>query len=135
MHRILYISTARAPISTSDLNLLLASARRKNAASDITGLLIVGGRRFLQVLEGPEDAVSRTYGRIAQDPRHFALVKLNDRPIEERSFGQWAMGFEEGGETPTTGNLDAQVSALVAPLADATLRAYLLGFARSHTSS
>jgi hypothetical protein len=133
MHRILYISTARAPLSAQELDAILAASRRNNAAIDVTGLLVAGGRRFLQVLEGPLEAVTATYDRIAADPRHFALVKLNDKEVSERSFGNWSMGFEAGAETSASGTLEEQVAALVSTIQDANLRAYFTGFAKSHT--
>lgn len=132
MKRILYISTARAPLSPAELERLLIHARRKNAAAGVTGLLVVGGRRFLQVLEGPEAAVDATYERIARDPRHFALVKLGEKAVDERAFAQWSMGFEPGAATGDSPDLEAQVNAILAPVADANLRAYFTGFARSH---
>lgn len=134
MYRILYISTARAPLPAAELEAILATSRRNNAAAGITGLLVVGGRRFLQVLEGPRDAVKTTYDRIAADPRHFALVTLNDRDISERSFGNWSMGFEAGGEAPESGTLEEQVAALVSTIQDPNLRAYFTGFAQSHST-
>ncbi|MET0137514.1 MAG: BLUF domain-containing protein [Sphingobium sp.] len=135
MKRLLYISTARYPMRPSELEELLAIARKANAAVGVTGLLVVGGRRFLQVLEGPEDAVTATYERIARDPRHFALVKLHDKPIAERSFEAWAMGYEQGGVAAASATLEEQVDAIVAPLTDANLRAYFAGFAKSHSSA
>ncbi|MET0366487.1 MAG: BLUF domain-containing protein [Sphingobium sp.] len=135
MQRILYISTARTPISTPELNAILAASRRNNAAVGITGLLVVGGRRFLQVLEGPEASVTATYDRIIKDPRHYAFVKLNDKIVTERCFADWAMGFEAGGEPSNAAPLDEQVAALIAPIADANLRAYFTGFANKHAAA
>ncbi len=64
MIRLIYISTARSELSTVELEGILRISRRNNAAVGVTGLLIVGGRRFLQALEGPADAVVQTYDRI-----------------------------------------------------------------------
>ncbi|MCE7797961.1 BLUF domain-containing protein [Sphingobium sufflavum] len=135
MKRLLYISTARSPLRPSELDALLTRSRKANAAADVTGLLVVGGRRFLQVLEGPEQAVTATYERITRDPRHFALVKLHDKEVATRSFPSWAMGFEQGGVAVASASLEEQVNAIVAPIADPTLRAYFTGFAKTHTSA
>lgn len=132
MHRILYISTARAPLSDGQMDEILATSRRNNRRVDVTGCLVVGGRRFLQVLEGPREAVEQTFVRISADPRHFAVVKLNDKPIEARSFARWAMGFECGGNASPAASLSDQVAALLAPVTDPNLRAYFVGFATSH---
>ena len=132
MYRILYISTARAPLSDTQMDEILATSRRHNRSVDVTGCLVVGGRRFLQALEGPREAVEQTFARISEDPRHFAIVKLNDKAIKHRSFARWAMGFERGGDTFAEASLAEQVAALLAPVTDPNLRAYFIGFATSH---
>lgn len=132
MHRILYISTARVPLSDREVETILAASRRNNRRADITGLLVVGGRRFLQVLEGPEDAVKVTFARISQDDRHYAVVELSNKPIAARSFARWAMGFQRGGDVAENLTLEEQVAGLLAPVADLNLKAYFSGFARSH---
>lgn len=135
MKHLLYISTARSILRPSELDELLSKSRIANRAADLTGLLVVGGRRFLQVLEGPDQAVLETYERITRDPRHFALVKLHDKEVATRSFASWAMGFEQGGTGSASATLAEQVNAIVAPITDATLRAYFDGFVETHTSA
>ena len=129
MIRLLYISTARQPLSDHDLDGILRTSRRNNAAVEVTGLLIVGGRRFLQALEGPDDAVLATFARIRRDPRHFAIAELMRGPIEERAFGRWSMGTRRGGDADDALTAATAVEALIAPIEDATLRAYFTGFA------
>ncbi|WP_281823288.1 BLUF domain-containing protein [Sphingobium sp. BS19] len=135
MKRLLYISTARSILPPSELDVLLTKSRKANAMADITGLLVVGGRRFLQVLDGPEEAVAETYARISRDPRHVALVKLHDKEVPMRAFGSWAMGCEQGGvaAASASASLEEQVYAIIAPITDPTLRAYFMGFAETHT--
>ena len=128
MLQIVYISTARQPFTKAELQSVLALSRRKNEAANITGLLISGGRRFLQALEGPEEAVAATFDRIKADPRHFAVVALSMKHVETREFGNWAMGFEPGGAGGAE-DLKAIVEALIAPLQDRNLRAQFIGFA------
>ena len=131
MCRILYISSAPSPLPQEEIENILAVSRRNNAAAGITGLLVVGGRRFLQVLEGPEEAVCETYQRISRAPRHRAMVKLGEASIEERAFGKWSMGFQAGGVSESE-SLQQQVAEIIAPLEDATLKAYFSGFAERH---
>ena len=57
MLRLLYISTARHPHNREEIEVILRISRRNNLAADVTGLLVAGARRFLQVLEGPERSV------------------------------------------------------------------------------
>ena len=128
MLQIVYISTARRPFSEAELQSVLAISRRNNEAAGITGLLISGGRRFLQALEGPEEAVAAAFDRIKADQRHFAVVALSMKHVETREFGNWAMGFEAGGADGAE-DLKGVVEALIAPLKDKSLRAQFVGFA------
>ena len=127
MHRLLYISTARRMFDADEVQALLKLSRRNNAAVGVTGLLIVGGKRFLQALEGPEPAVIATYDRIRRDPRHFAVVLLAAGPIAARAFPDWSMGLRDGGEG-RTGSLPA-IADLIAPINDPAVRGYFAGFA------
>ena len=132
MQRLLYISTARRELHEAELTALLNQSRRDNAAVGVTGALIVGGRRFLQVLEGDEFRVEATFARIQRDPRHFATVILSRTPASGRLFGDWAMGYERAALSSTGSTLSAQVDEMVRSIDDHTLRAYLEGFALQH---
>ncbi|MFA6113456.1 MAG: BLUF domain-containing protein [Sphingomonas sp.] len=135
MHRLLYISTARTTPDRASLDAILRVSRRNNAAAGITGLLIVGGKRFLQTLEGPAEAVFETFDRIRRDPAHFAVVELARGPIEKRAFPEWSMGYQIGGAAGDTVSVPAAIGAVIAPIEDATLRAYFSGFAEMHAAA
>jgi hypothetical protein len=135
MHRLLYISTARTAPGRVELDAILRVSRRNNAAAGITGLLVVGGRRFLQALEGPDEAVFATFDRIRRDPAHFAVVELTRGPIAARAFGDWSMGYQLGGAVGDAVSVPAAVAAVIAPIEDATLRAYFSGFAALHAAA
>ncbi|NKI88906.1 hypothetical protein HBN54_001499 [Hymenobacter sp. 1B] len=47
----------------------------------------------MQVLEGPEPALSELYARIQADPRHYAVRTLAYGPIAERTFPDWRMAY------------------------------------------
>lgn len=128
MHRLLYISTTRLPITPSLLNDILAVSRRNNAALGVTGLLLAGGTRFLQALEGEHEVVTAVYDRILADPRHFAHVKLADAPIAARTFARWAMGNVAAGVPVEHASDDNVVAQLVAPITDPALRGFFDGF-------
>ena len=131
MLQLAYISTATQPHDDAMLDSILGVSRHNNAPVGVTGLLVAGGRRFLQALEGPEAAVLATYTRIQQDPRHRALVLLSRRTVTARAFGNWSMGFERGGSAEAA-DLRSVVAALVAPLEDRNLLAQFQGFAELH---
>lgn len=94
MIQLCYISTARPHVGWDDVEEILAASRRNNARARVTGLLLFNGKRFLQLLEGAPGAVEETYARISRDPRHFAVVKLSERRLEAREFGDWEMAFD-----------------------------------------
>jgi hypothetical protein len=132
--RLIYISTARSELSAGELDGILRASRRNNAAVGVTGLLIVGGRRFLQALEGPADDVLQTYDRIKADARHFAAVTLDNRPISQRSFPGWAMGHQPSKALRGDGTLADDVAALITPIAEPTMHAYFAEFAKKHAA-
>lgn len=129
MFQLVYISTARQPISNEMLETILGSSRRNNSEAGVTGLLVAGSRRFLQALEGPEQAVLDTYARIKTDPRHHALVLLTGRSADSRAFGDWSMAFEPAGGAEDAESLVEIVDGLTACLPDKSLRAHFMGFA------
>lgn len=131
MLQLVYISSAKAPVSGAVLDNILAVSRRNNAAVGVSGLLVAGGRRFLQALEGPEQAVLATYARIQADHRHRALVLLSRRQVDERGFGDWSMAYEEG-DTPGDDDLRTIIQSLTVRLKDQNLRAQFTGFAEIH---
>jgi hypothetical protein len=91
--RIIYISSATAPMSDAALAALVAQARSFNADHGLTGMLIYAEGNFLQLLEGDEREVDELYERISRDPRHAHLIRLERTPIARRVFAGWNMGF------------------------------------------
>ncbi len=72
---------------------ILLDARRCNDRDGITGALICRDDLYLQMLEGPQDAVEATYRRIGRDDRHLEVRQLSHRTIADngRLFSRWAM--------------------------------------------
>jgi Sensors of blue-light using FAD len=91
--QIIYASTAARAFSVRDLSGLLAGARARNRARDISGLLVYHDGVFLEVLEGAAGDVQPLYLKIASDPRHTSCRLLLRTVVEEREFGEWSMGF------------------------------------------
>lgn len=111
MRQLVYISSAAPSVGESELASILATSQRNNARDGVTGLLFFNGRRFLQALEGDDDAVASALERIGTDDRHRALVILSDRQIDDREFGAWAM---ESAVSDSAGAFLGKVGALVA---------------------
>ncbi len=46
---------------------------------------------YLQLLEGPPEAVTQTFARISRDDRHTEVTKLVSNHTDDRLFPDWAM--------------------------------------------
>jgi hypothetical protein len=93
MLQVIYASTATHPLSARHLTALLAQARSANHEQEISGVLVYHQETFLQVLEGPDEAVGQLYEHIRQDGRHTDVRLLLRETIDAKEFGEWSMGF------------------------------------------
>lgn len=92
--RMIYCSHASADFAAridTDFKPMLEQAQRANKACGVTGGLIYTDGWFVQVLEGPADAVAETFARIQRDPRHTGVEVLVEAPADEREFTDCAM--------------------------------------------
>ena len=90
---LIQIVYASRPFGFDDatLNAILAAARHANPRLDITGALVCREDLYLQLLEGPEQAVRGLFARIERDGRHMEVQVLADGPAAGRMFPAWAM--------------------------------------------
>ncbi|MCE2745566.1 MAG: BLUF domain-containing protein [Burkholderiales bacterium] len=95
MIRLLYCSQAKPEFNDETLDDILLTSRKNNSATGITGVLVHGGGMFMQVLEGPEQNVLRTYVKILDDKRHTDSRLIQISPIKDRLFDNWTMGIVE----------------------------------------
>ncbi|HEX8624947.1 MAG TPA: BLUF domain-containing protein [Allosphingosinicella sp.] len=86
-----YTSRARLDLRDEDLEAIHQTARHLNALDGISGLLLFDGSRFLQIVEGAEDAIDSLVERLRMDPRHSAFEVRDERYVERRSFPDWSM--------------------------------------------
>lgn len=93
MHYLVYVSTARHLMDEEELLAILETSRSCNTNDYITGMLLYKDGSFMQVLEGNESTIERTYARIAKDRRHEGLILLRKGKTENRNFPGWSMGF------------------------------------------
>ena len=93
LHCLIYRSRATGPFGEADCAALLRQARRYNQTVQLGGLLLYYQGHFMQVLEGPEPALSTLYARVQEDPRHRSLRTLSYGAISARCFPDWPMGF------------------------------------------
>ena len=127
MYRLIYMSSVRFEIDRDELDQIMAISRRNNAAAGVTGLLIYDGKRFLQYLEGEtEAAVSVTFDRITQDPRHCGIVELWVSMGSEREFPDWSMALRRTAKGERLGDAVADMVGQCDP----RIASELIGFAR-----
>jgi hypothetical protein len=93
MLQIIYASAASKIFSPEELQEILATARRNNTRLGISGMLLYNTGSFLQVLEGPEAAVTGVFANVANDPRHTNVDLVFRDTVESPEFEQWSMGF------------------------------------------
>ena len=93
LYSLIYRSQASRAVHEVTLPPLLRKARLHNERTRLGGLLLYANGEFVQVLEGPEPALSQLYARIQADPRHYAVRTLAYGPIAERAFPNWRMAY------------------------------------------
>lgn len=93
MLSLIYASSATRLLTDLELVQLLQQSCDKNVCLDITGLLLYRDGNFMQVLEGPDKAVTDLFSTIASDTRHRGVMLLLQEEIAERQFPSWSMGF------------------------------------------
>lgn len=97
----LYRSKAAPGLSKDDLNKILASSRKNNPPRNVTGLLMYRQGYFLQLLEGPEDAVAERFGTIMRDPRHDDVEIMIRARSSDRLIASWDMGYLDESANPS----------------------------------
>jgi hypothetical protein len=89
--RVLYVSRAVGPQTSTVTASILATARKHNRASGITGVLCQGQGLYLQVLEGDRGAINALYAHIVADRRHRDVELLHLEEITRRRYPDWSM--------------------------------------------
>ena len=96
--RFIYASRSISGVVSNEVaRAIIAKSIQNNRVADITGLVVIGGDRFLQLLEGPADEVEATFARIRQDPRHCDVIAISRGHGEKRLFRDWNMAHRQLG--------------------------------------
>jgi hypothetical protein len=88
-------------MSDKDLQALLKKARASNEILGITGMLLYRDRFFIQALEGEQTVLENLYAIISKDERHQNVILIYEKPIQQRRFPNWTMGFNKTDSTDT----------------------------------
>lgn len=129
MLQIAYLSAAIGAQDATTVHDILVKARRANQRNSITGLLVAGGGRYLQVIEGPRVAVEALYGTIIEDGRHVAVAKFLSRRITDRNFGSWSMAYRRHTVPGEPNSFNDVLAALTKDIADSELKHQIRYFA------
>ena len=86
-----YVSIGRPDLRADDLASIHRQSLEYNPLDGVTGLLIYNGERFLQIIEGAEDAIDDLLRRLLADARHSELTVVDERFISQPQFPDWSM--------------------------------------------
>jgi hypothetical protein len=118
---LIYKSTPKDSLTEKDLVEIAEQSKDNNIDNDLTGLLIYGSNEFVQILEGPEQAIETLYTKLLADKRHSNVTLVNRGMLERRYFPTWSMGFRSVSadeiqriDKTLTGNVPALVTGYVA---------------------
>ncbi len=90
--QILYCSLSSKAMDEEALKAFVQNFSSLNKMDHITGLLMYSDQVFLQMIEGPSQAVGDLWSRILRDPRHYGIVQLyHYRELERRTCESWDM--------------------------------------------
>lgn len=118
LKQLIYTSQSEMFADLKKMQRLLVQSRENNLKREITGALLQDQQSIIQVLEGAADSVNALFAKILRDPRHCDVVLIMERPIAEREFGEWSMGYAAGvGATESEPNSFTDLfSGVVTPL-------------------
>ena len=91
--RLIYISSAVGPQTTTVTTQILETARSYNKAHNLTGVLCQGKGLYVQVLEGERSVVNGLFKRIVADNRHDHTEIVHFGEIDTRQFKDWSMAL------------------------------------------
>ena len=94
--RVIYVSSAVGPQTSTVTSAILKKATAWNKANDITGVLCQGQGVYLQALEGERSIVTKLYSRIYADPRHTNIEMIHCESIAKRRYANWSMAHGVG---------------------------------------
>jgi hypothetical protein len=104
--RVIYVSSAVGPQTSTVTSAILKNAHAWNRANDITGVLCQGQGVYLQVLEGERSVVTKLYSRIYADQRHTNIEMIHCESIAKRRYANWSMAHVSLSDIDPTTKID-----------------------------
>lgn len=90
---IAFISKSRYPLSDTELDDIIVSARTSNQKLGVTGVLLYHHNTFFEFFEGNVDSVNAVYARIKSSRKHHHIIEVARGTSKTPYFEQWSMGF------------------------------------------
>ncbi len=100
LYHVLYVSNAVGRLSDEDLQQIAQTSHENNVRNGVTGVLLHRDGTFLQLLEGPLEAIDETLCRIRRDPRHTDFRILFRGLCKNRNFLTSNMGVLSADSVP-----------------------------------
>jgi len=91
--RLIFSGSLSAVPSPAQLNAFLGDSRSRNRRNGLCGAMVLMGRDFLQIIEGPEAAVEQMYDQLSSQSHRYGLVLVARHLINAPLFGQWHLGL------------------------------------------
>jgi hypothetical protein len=98
LYCLVFTSVATRKLTDEYLKCLLAKSRQNNSTLNITGMLLYLDPYFMQILEGEELVIEKKFKTISKNEMHHKVSLIYKKPIKERSFSKWTMGFNKIGK-------------------------------------
>jgi len=93
LHQVIYISYLKKPFNEYDFFSQLMLSRQNNVQNNITGMLFYASGKYIQLIEGPKNAVVQLMGNIHHDECHYDIEVLADMPVNYRNFADRSMDY------------------------------------------
>jgi hypothetical protein len=110
LSHLIYVSSRRQNCTEPEIEKILISCKKNNAALGITGVLLYSDTQFVQYLEGEYKQIIALYDKIKLDSRHKNAVLISSSQITERAFPSWQMGAKKFDTTTIDFISDIQAS-------------------------
>lgn len=94
MYSLIYRSRATPELGVSTIKQIHKEAVQFNSQYHITGCLLHHQGKFVQLIEGSREAVTRLFEKIKKDRRHTEVQVLNTQHSSNRMFADWSMIFD-----------------------------------------
>jgi hypothetical protein len=106
LYRIIYASEAAEKMTDDTLGRIRDAGLRHNEPAEVFGVLLYRDGVFVQLLEGPREAVESTLGRIHDDPRHTNIRVIHRGPCMSQTYRHYSMGVFTDESMPPTATVD-----------------------------